>query len=324
MPREGSHTLRNADEADGTRAPARLPTACPSWHDRALNDQTHSSRLAAQQQYAIRTWRYLRLAMIALVIGLGAAVAYEIVRRGGDCVQTSISAYYYTHAQAIFVGALVAIGACLICLRGSTEHEDVLLNLSGMLAPVVAIVPTPDAGKCASLPGVPEDPTPNIENNITALLVVGLAAFLMLAALSVLAWRRGQHGSHARPRTAALVGYGVAVGLWIAGGVVFLGAREWFVGHAHGYAAGAMFTFIIVVAVLNAFSFKNKQRDPNARNRYSVIAILMPVSVLGLLVFGGKYHVLAAEIAAISLFAVFWAFQTEELWDEGVRRRSVA
>ena len=45
----------------------------------------------------------------------------------------------------------------------------------------------------------------------------------------------------------------------------------------------------------------------------------MPVSVLGLLLLGGKYHVLEAEIAAIVLFAVFWAIQTEELWDEGLR-----
>jgi hypothetical protein len=44
---------------------------------------------------------------------------------------------------------------------------------------------------------------------------------------------------------------------------------------------------------------------------------------VGLLAFGGNYHVLAAEIAAIFLFAVFWAFQTEELWDEGVRREGI-
>ena len=148
-----------------------------------------SSLIPQQQVYAIKTWRYLRLAMITLVVGLTAAVVYEVVRGGADCVQTSISAYYYTHAQAIFVGALVAIGACLVCLRGSSEIEDVLLNVAGMLAPVVALVPTPKVGDCASLPGVPKDPTPNIENNVTALLVMGLVAFVVLAGLS---WRRRQ------------------------------------------------------------------------------------------------------------------------------------
>ena len=80
-----------------------------------------------------------------------------------------------------------------------------------------------------------------------------------------------------------------------------------------------LFGLIILVAVLNAFSFMHKQGDPNAANRYLLIAIVMPVSVLGLWLFVGDYNVLAAEVAAIVLFAVFWAIQTEELWDEGLR-----
>jgi hypothetical protein len=261
-----------------------------------------------QQRYAITTWRYLRLAMIALVIGLFTAVTYEIVRRGGHCWQTSISAYYYTHAQAIFVGTLIAIGTCLICLRGSTELEDILLNVAGMFAPVVALVPTPKVGACASLPGVPEDPTPNIENNVTALLAVGLVAFLLLAALS---WRRHQP-------TAAHIGYGLAFALWLGVGLWFLHWRPSFVAHAHACAAYTMFGCMIAVAVVNAVSFKHKQNDPNARNRYSAVAIAM-ISVPVLAVVGGKYRVLAAEIDAIVLFAIFWAIQTEELWGEGVR-----
>lgn len=274
------------------------------------------STLFERPEYAIKTWRYLRLAIIALVVGLAAAVVYEIVRGGGDCVQTSISAYYYTHAQAVFVSALVAVGVCLICLRGSTDLEDVLLNLAGMLAPAVAFVPTPDAGDCASLPGLPDDPTPNIENNITALLVIGCVAFLLLAALAV--WQRHK-GRLAWPGTTALVGYGVAVALWIGTGLVFLVARPWFVGHAHGWAAGPMFACIIAVAVVNAFSFKDKRGHAHARNRYAAVGLLMPVIVIGLFLAGGKYHVLEAEIAAISLFAVFWVMQTQELWHEGVR-----
>ena len=80
-----------------------------------------------------------------------------------------------------------------------------------------------------------------------------------------------------------------------------------------------MFGLIILVAVLNAFSFMHKQDDPNAANRYLLIAIVMPLSVLGFMLFGGEYHVLKAEIAAIALFAIFWGIQTEELWDEGLR-----
>jgi hypothetical protein len=274
-----------------------------------LDDQSAVSSLSSRQQvYAVKTWRYLRLAMIALVIGLTTAVVYEVVRGGADCVQTSISAYYYTHAQAIFVGALVAIGVCLICLRGSTEIEDVLLNVAGMLAPLVAVVPTPNAGDCASLPGVPQDPTPNIENNVTALLVMGLVAFVVLAVLS---WRR-------RQPTPALVGYGLALALYVAAAVVFIAWRDTFVDHAHNIAAGVMFSCIILVALVNALSFRRKQNDPNARNRYSAIGLAM-LTVFVFYAVGGKYHLLLAEIDAIGLFAIFWAIQTEELWGEGVR-----
>jgi hypothetical protein len=288
----------------------------------ALNNQ-HPSPLGERPEFTIKTWRYLRLGMIALVIALAAAVSYEVIRRNGDCVQTSISAYYYTHAQAIFVGSLIAIGACLICLRGSTEPEDILLNLAGMLAPVVAIVPTAHAGKCASLDGTPADPTLNIENNITALLVVGPAAFILLAVLAALERRRKQT-PRSRPETSALIGYGAALALWILIAWRFVWHREWFVDHGHNWAAFSMFGLIILVAVLNAFSFMHKQDDPNAANRYLLLAIVMPLTVLGLLLFGGKYNVLEAEIAAIGLFAVFWGIQTEELWDEGLRPASSA
>ena len=67
------------------------------------------------------------------------------------CFQTSISAYYYTPVHGVFIGALVAVGTCLICLRGNTDAEDILLNLAGMFAPVVALVPTPGTGSCGSV-----------------------------------------------------------------------------------------------------------------------------------------------------------------------------
>jgi hypothetical protein len=260
------------------------------------------------QDYAIKTWRYLRLAMIGLVIALAAAVVYEVARRGADCVQTSISAYYYTPARAIFVGALIAIGACLICLRGSRDWEDILLNVAGMLAPVVALVPTPEPGACAWPPGAPADPTPNVENNITAVLVVGIVAFV---ALAVLSWRHEE-------RRPARLGYVAAVALWAIALLVFVVERKAFVDHGHLVSAVVMFGCIIAVAFINAISFKQKQGDPNAGNRYSFVGLAM-LTVLPLYLFGGKYHVLLAEIDALVLFAIFWIIQTQELWDPGIR-----
>ena len=81
---------------------------------------------------AVKTYRYLRLAMIALVVGLFACVLYEHSKTRTGCWQTSISAYYYTPVQGFLVAALVTIGVSLVALRGNTDWEDVLLNMAGV------------------------------------------------------------------------------------------------------------------------------------------------------------------------------------------------
>jgi hypothetical protein len=95
--------------------------------------------------------------MVGLVAGLGVSIAYEYWKVEPDCLQTSISAYYYTPVHGYFIGGLVAIGVCLFCLKGSTDLEDTLLNLAGMFALIVALVPTPGTGDCASLLGTTHD-----------------------------------------------------------------------------------------------------------------------------------------------------------------------
>src|SRR5690349_9423078 len=83
------------------------------------------------------------------------AVLTERLKAAPGCFQQSISAYQYTPVRGFFVGVTFALGICLICLRGSTEIEDALLNIAGMLAPVVALVPTEysvSARHCTSVP----------------------------------------------------------------------------------------------------------------------------------------------------------------------------
>jgi len=86
----------------------------------------------------IKTWRYLRLAIVTLVLGLAAAVIWEWHLAPHECLQQSISAYFYTPARGMFTGALIGIGVCLICIRGTTNAEDTALNLAGIFAPLVA------------------------------------------------------------------------------------------------------------------------------------------------------------------------------------------
>jgi hypothetical protein len=102
-----------------------------------------------KESAAVVTYRYLRLGMVGVVLLLGVSILIE--RWQVDCWQTSVSAYYYTPVRAVFVGGLMAIALALIVIKGSTTWEDATLNAAGMLAPVVAVVPTADVGRCWSV-----------------------------------------------------------------------------------------------------------------------------------------------------------------------------
>ena len=277
-----------------------------------VEDSTASQRLnRGQQVYAIKTWRYLRLAMVALVIGLAISIAYEYFSTHPNCFRESISAYYYTPVHNFFVAVLMSVGVCLFCLKGSTELEDTLLNLAGMLAPVVALVPNTPDDKCYS-EVVAVKNLAAIENNVTALIAVGGFGLVVLAVLAI--W--------SGPSRTEAIGYGVAaLVVGIAAGVFWGGDRDVFVEHAHYWAAIPMFVFIIAVVCINAVAYRPKPaRSP--RNPYSAIGVAMvacvPLAVLAKRL-GWDHTVLALEGALIVLFAAFWFIQTVELWHEGLR-----
>jgi hypothetical protein len=274
--------------------------------------------------YSIKTYRYLRMAMIAMIVLLGASLVIEWSKTDPRCLQTSISAYYYTPVRAIFVGALISIGVCMVVLKGNTEPEDILLNVAGILAPVVALVPTPGAGRCHSVQLAVGDAAANVANNILALFVVG-APCLVLAAIFI-ARDRTKHPDRWTPMY--LLGLGVSVLIFCGGLVWFVADRSGFIGNAHYTAAITMFVCIVAVVLLNAEQFRRKQRKhavPHSpANRYSVIALLMVVVPLVMFgwkkLFGWEHAVLWIEGSLIVLFAAFWISQTQELWNEGLRQ----
>src|SRR5262245_37733431 len=294
------------------------------------------------QIFAIKTWRYLRVSMIGFVLAIFIAVGFEISKTDPTCYQTSISAYYYTPVHGILIGALVAVGACLICLRGNTDGEDILLNLAGMFAPVVALVPTPGTGSCGSVLTTAENRDTNISNNVFALLIVGLAGFVFLAVFTLLA-----HFRYARrwPRWQTITGYLVAFVVWVYAVVAFWGFRSFFTHTAHYSAAITMFVCFLGVVVLDAISYKVQHdpavqaRDPLAekvkgtfrdalkpRNPYLWIAIAMILDAIvwGIvgLVFNWQHWIFWVEATLIVLFALFWGWQTVELWNKGLRGQS--
>ena len=87
------------------------------------------------------------LALPILVSGTG-AVLHEVG------LESSISDYYHSEARLpwlttrdIFVGGLIAVGACLYLYKGFSNKENVALNLAGVFAVFVALLPTAAAGQ---------------------------------------------------------------------------------------------------------------------------------------------------------------------------------
>jgi len=290
------------------------------WLERIAAGQTPGPRPAVA---AVKSYRYLRLAMVAMVLGLAVAVVHEVLRVDGNCWQTSLSGYYYTPVQNLFVGALVAIGVCLVSLKGNTDSEDVLLNFAGICAPFVALVPIHDAGSCGVVTdGLNRDL--NIANNVAALLAVFGAALVALAAL----WAHNRRSANDEPPPTRLeiLGYAASVLVFLAAVAVVWLQPEWFDRFGHPIAAVGMFANVFVTVVVNAVNIYYERRGTDAPvrrlNRYTWIAVAMAVCVVGSLLLGWRgveHWLLIIEASLIGCFAVFWGVQTVELWDQGLR-----
>ena len=302
-----------------------------------------------------KSYRYLRTAMAGLLLCLAAAVVYQSVRQ--DDLLSSVSAYYYTPAQGIFVGALIGLGACMIALQGTTLVEDIFLNLGGVCAAIVAVVPTArDADYQAAVRACQQADTPlltdraatepdcptvqaladatraNVENNLSALLIVGVLALLATLAF---AWKDGTLGGHAG-RTVARkfwAGFAAATALWLAGLVARLTALQWLIDNVHFVAAAGLFVCILVVVMVNARRAEDKPSGTASRARQSVEAVgelaavtrrhdrYIWIARIMLLVAAGSALLMVAdvitlfwlEIAVTGLFIVFWIVQTVDL-----------
>jgi hypothetical protein len=273
---------------------------------------------------AVKTYRYLRLALAALVVLLFASVAIEWFAAGRSCLQPSISAYYYTPVRTVLVGVLVTMGVCLIALKGSTEAEDVLLNVAGMLAPGVAFVPTPGAGECRSVPLVLGDVGANVANNMQALFVGGL---VVAAVVVVIARSEAADGGLGRWERTGIIATSVVL---TGGAVWFYAARASFVEHAHAVAAVPMFLTLVAVVWVNARHVRQAVTEgtmPRQQSRYAPVYRGIAVGMLAALALTVAVSLLTrstslvfwVEVVLITLFAAFWVVQTVELWSRGLR-----
>jgi hypothetical protein len=235
-------------------------------HDDALPGlrQPDDTRPRRDNDVWMKTYRYLRIAMALLLIALATSVFYQSARQGS--LLASVSAYYYTPARSIVVSGLIGLGACMIALKGTTPVEDTFLNLGGMFAVVVAIVPTSRgrdyedlvsscgalqeqtsaAPDCADVRALAESARADIENNVFAVLVVGSLALAAAVVFMVLDQRREEGHRF------SWLAFSVAVAVLVAGWVAFYGYRTEFVRNAHWVAGLSLFGCIFVVAFENA------------------------------------------------------------------------
>ena len=277
----------------------------------------------------------LRVALAGVALAILAAVVVDRVQRG--CLLTSISAYWWTDARPVLVGGLVAIGVALVAYSGSTWTENLLLDLAGVLAPVVAFAPTVlEPGDAACL-GVPF-PAPYDASVADVALLVYLGALVVGTGATYLASAavRRQLGPLTAPqRLARLVGLGAATVL-VAGLVGWRLLDPRFAAHVHFPAAATMFVLLTGVVAgrtepvsrltarwdlyrdddADRAGRRSWQRFPYGRC-YAVVAVVMvltlvavvPVSLLG----WWDHAVIAAEVVLLLAFLVFWLLQTVQL-----------
>ena len=269
---------------------------------------------------ALDTYRYLRGGMAVMIVLLGAAVVAE--RVGADCWQTTISDYYYTSAHAVFIASVGAVGAMLIVYKGSSATEDVLLNFAGILAFVVAMVPTtrPDllCGPARLIAG-DDAAVRNVWAVVVALVVSRVASWWMYR-------RTGTTRERPPLATAATWLQRVVLGVGV---VTLVAAPEWFRANAHGVAAVAMFASIIATVLITAFVTGNQDQAKCPQRRryqaaYRAIAAAMALAlgtavVLHLVLDGFNHAIIVIEAALILLFGAYWLVQTVELWGTTTR-----
>jgi hypothetical protein len=347
-------------------------------HQRTDADAREPARAAADQQQdrdaVEKSYRYLRLGMVGLLLCLAAAVLYQSLRQGR--LLGSVSAYYYTPAQAFFVGGLIGLGACMIALKGMNTVEDVALNLAGVFAVIVAIVPTGrsdyeaalracEAARapvlaeldCPSVQALADATRANVDNNLFALLAVG--AIALLTSL-VVAWKdhtlKPQADKDAKRKGTKknfLLGFGVALGLWLAILIARWVSLEWMIGNGHWIAAVLLFLCIFVVAVANARRVQKEESEkqsgdhrvqkeesekqsgvgpsaaqetlesarefiavrPRDDRRYVWLARLMLLAAAVTLALWGvtDFSLFWVEASVFLLFMAFWTVQTFEL-----------
>jgi hypothetical protein len=320
--------------------------------DAGKADKSDTTVKVVDTDDAVVTYRSLRIAMVAATALLAASILQLWVHNHRS-FEGSVSAYYYTAAHGVFVAAVCALGICLIAYKGHSPTEDVLLDVAGILAFVVAFVPT--KGEHILDPQLPTrfDASAGVTNNIWALLAaiaVGVGAYGFYVAFA----ERDRAGDvNTRPSErdrqiqqtytgyaatakkmankrpwlkvlAAFVKWSLpvlSVAIAVAGFLWFLSDPHDFTEHAHGRAAAVMFGSLTVVVLHYAvYAVVGIKTDPS-RRKYSWMYLNLGVVMLATVILAGCAY---AEQPAggvkvfsyeVVLLGAFTVFWLVQTWD---------
>ena len=288
---------------------------------------------------ALRTYRFLRLGAVG-VIGLLAVSLWKEYDRAGSCLQGSISAYYYTPVRSVFVGALVALGLVMVVLWGKSLWEDSLFNLAGILAPVVAFVPTAETNKCglrdpagakvrtqAEQEALIEASHTAVSNNVFAYLTVIALMLTGLLIVGVIAHLTDKNWASVtvHPR-AYWIPWATALALWVFGVYKFRNDINWIYDNAHKYSAVVLFVFIVgAIIAIAVYKLRGNEeggevRDPRWAATYGVLAAVMAIGAVAVYLATDTHRTFWVEAWMIFWLATFWGLQTWDRWSDGAPR----
>ncbi|WP_159096479.1 hypothetical protein [Miniimonas sp. S16] len=296
----------------------------------------HAPRHSETSEATLDTYRALRVALVGAGLLLIFSVVLQSVRVGA--VPSSISATFYSPVRGVLVSVLLAVGLALVAIKGRPGLENGLLDLAGLLVPLVGFVPTPIV--LATLPAVdaadfvcpdpgvacvPADVVPGVENNAAAYGLLGVVALGYVWLRLLAAARAGQAW---RSRTTR--GVATATLAWAALGAWFLFGRTSFLMHAHYVCAVGFFALLTAVVWLNGRNTQPgadllRMSERGYRRWYYGIAVTMAAAVIvAIVVFlvrgdGAVPETLPVtfwlEIVLLLAFVAFWVLQTAEHWN---------
>ncbi|MBD7956219.1 hypothetical protein H9651_01030 [Microbacterium sp. Sa4CUA7] len=282
---------------------------------------THDAVPAADTSLR-RTYRYLRLGVAGTAVVIVVAVTLVMTQLG---MLESISAAYYTPARDALVGALIAASLGLLSLSGRGAQRG-LLDAAALLAPLVAVVPTPvitiaGVEMCGGEACVPVSVHAAVDTSVATYLVVGALAVAVAVGLGL----RPDAGRAALGRIwpSIVLAVGVLAAVWGWWGL----GRESFFGFAHFVATVGFFAILAIVSLLDALRTDwSPEPAPSraVRRAYAVIAGLLTLDLIALTAFvavGGPAAttfpvVFGCELVALALFCLYWVLQTVNTWNQ--------